>query len=98
MLSYCSKILLLLSAVFLSAIDLFADEYAHPGGMHSKAQIDYVKEQIKLKKEPYYTAGKQLLVKADQALSSGHHALADFDIPGYYIKPKEHRENSQSIQ
>src|SRR5688500_19584739 len=51
---------------------------------------------------PYTTlfrsAGRQLLGKADLALSSVHHALVDFDIPGFYIKPKEHRENSQSIQ
>lgn len=86
----------LLLAVLLLATGLFA--YDHPGGMHPKAQIAYVKEQIRLKKEPFFSAAKQLLEKADAALTASHHALADFDIPGYYIKPKEHRENSQSIQ
>lgn len=90
------KSLLLLFAILLSTFALFA--YEHPGGMHSKAQIEYVKGQIKLKNEPFYTAGRQLLAKADEALSASHHALVDYDIPGFYIKPKEHRENSQSIQ
>ncbi|MBO9150774.1 alginate lyase family protein [Chitinophaga sp. GCM10012297] len=86
----------LLPLFLLCATGLSAQQ--HPGGMHPKAQIDYVKEQVRLKKEPFLSAEKQLLSKADEALSATHHALADFDIPGYYIKPKEHRENSQSIQ
>lgn len=85
-----AKILLLWSATLMA--------YDHPGGMHPKAQISFVKEQVKQKKEPYYTAYLQLIHKADSILQVQHHALADFSVPGYYIKPKEHRANSQAIQ
>ncbi|MGN7722975.1 alginate lyase family protein [Chitinophaga sp. 22620] len=93
---YHLKAFLLSAVILFCAATVSANE--HPGGMHTKAQIAYVKEQIRQKKEPFYAASMQLLAKADQALSSTHHALADLSIPGYYIKPKEHRENSQSIQ
>lgn len=72
--------------------------YEHPGGMHTKAQIEFVKDQVKKKQEPYYTAYLQLITKADSLLTLEHHALADLSIPGYYVKPQEHRKNSLSIQ
>ena len=72
--------------------------YDHPGGMHPKAQIDFVKEQIRQKREPVYTAYLQLIGKADSILAVQHHALADFSVPGYYVKPKEHRANSLALQ
>jgi len=72
--------------------------YEHPGGMHPKSQIEFVKKQIKLKNEPYFSAYQQLLVKADSSLTIKNHALTDFSVPGYYQKPQEHRKNSLTIQ
>jgi len=72
--------------------------YEHPGGMHPKSQIEFVKKQIKLKNEPYFSAYHQLLVKADSSLTIKNHALADFTVPGYYQKPLEHKKNSLAIQ
>ncbi|MGX5819286.1 alginate lyase family protein [Chitinophaga lutea] len=88
----------LLTALFtlLSATRLFALE--HPGGMHPASQLDFVRQQVKQKKEPYYTAYLQLLRKADSVLTAPHHALVDFSVPGYYVKPQEHRANSLAIQ
>ena len=88
--------LALLLGILLCTARLYA--YEHPGGMHPKQQIDYVKEQVKLRKEPFYSAYLQLLAKADSVLSLNEHALADFSVPGYYVKPLEHRKNSLSIQ
>jgi len=82
--------------VFILTANLYA--YEHPGGMHPKSQIEYVKSQIKLKNEPFHSAFKQLLIKADSALLASQYALADLSIPGYYIKPQEHRKNSFAIQ
>lgn len=72
--------------------------YEHTGGMHPKAQIEFVKQQIKLKKEPYLASFNQLLLMADSALLMNHHAIADLNVPGYYKKPLEHRKNSLAIQ
>lgn len=72
------------------------EKYNHP--MHPVQQIDFVKEQVKLKKEPYYTAYQQLIHYADSVLNAEQHALVDFAVPGYYDKPEEHRANSLAIQ
>ena len=71
--------------------------YEHPGGMHSKAQIRFVRHEIKHKNEPYYAAFHQLLNITDTVLSKEHHALADFSVPGFYKKPEEHIKNSKSL-
>ncbi len=72
--------------------------FNHPGGMHPKAQIDFVKHQIKLKNAPYYTAFNDLIKATDSAFIKEHHAIADFSVPGYYVKPAEHRRNSLGFQ
>lgn len=72
--------------------------YEHPGGMHTKSQIAFVKKQIAAKKEPYYKAYLQLLERADSAFLHKKHALADFSVPGYYKDPVNHRKNSSGLQ
>ena len=66
--------------------------------MHPLSQIAYVKEQIKGQREPYYAAYKQLIHYADSIQEAVQHARADFAVPGYYVKPKEHRANSLALQ
>lgn len=67
-------------------------------GMHPEAQIHFVKTQIELKMEPYYQAYVQLLAYADIALTQKRHALTDFAVPGFYVDPDGHRNNSKSLQ
>jgi len=67
-------------------------------GMHPTAQISYVKAQINGAREPYFSAYQQLIAYADSALSQKHHALADFSVPGFYVDPDGHRNNSKSLQ
>lgn len=66
--------------------------------MHPEKQIEFVKQQIKEKKEPYFSAYKQLIHYADSVYNLPHHALVNFSVPGYYDKPEEHRNNSLAIQ
>lgn len=67
-------------------------------GMHPDTQVQFVKRQIELKKEPYYQAYLQLLAFADTALAQKQHALTDFAVPGFYVDPDGHRNNSKSLQ
>jgi hypothetical protein len=67
-------------------------------GMHTEDQIQFIKIQIALKNEPYYQAYLQLLAYADTALTRTHHALTDFAVPGFYVDPDGHRNNSKSLQ
>lgn len=67
-------------------------------GMHPKQQIDFVKKQLKAKKEPYTSAYKALISKADSALLVEQHAVADFSIPGFYQDKDGHRKTSLALQ
>lgn len=89
------KIYFLVLCYMVTSHVLFAFE--HPGGMHPKAQIEYVRQQIEQKNEPYYSAFRQLLKMTDAAIVQEHHATADFSIPGYYVKPDEHITNSLGL-
>ncbi len=69
-----------------------------PGGMHPRVQIDYVKKQIKAKKQPFLDGYHQLLKYAATAQMHETHALIDFSVPGYYVDSANHRKNSKSLQ
>ncbi|EON79363.1 hypothetical protein ADIS_0165 [Lunatimonas lonarensis] len=66
--------------------------------MHPSSQVSFVKKQLKEAREPYLSAYKQLLAYADTALSQKHRALSDFAVPGFYVDPDGHRNNSKSLQ
>lgn len=70
----------------------------HLPAMHPKQQIDFVASQIKLKKEPYLSAFKQLVKQADSVLFIKAHAVEDFSIPGFYVNKEEHRRLSGGLQ
>ncbi|WP_343524619.1 alginate lyase family protein [Pedobacter sp.] len=67
-------------------------------GMHPQQQIDFVKKQLKAQKEPYLSAYRALLVKADSALLVAQHAVEDFSIPGFYVDKESHRRTSRALQ
>ena len=89
---------------FLTFIFLFfylvpdAAGYDHPGGMHPQQQISFVKKKIQQKQQPYYNAYLVLISEADSALQEKNHALADFNVPGYYKDAATHRANSKVLQ
>lgn len=81
--------------VFLVVIISYSTfAYDHPGGMHPKEQIAWVKQQIDTKSQPVYDGYKQLILMADSARHHPHHAIVDFSVPGYYIDPVNHKKNS----
>jgi hypothetical protein len=89
--------IILLTCVFFALLRPAAG-YDHPGGMHPKKQIDFVKEKIRQQQQPYYAAYLQLIAEADSALLAPTHALADFNVPGYYVDAQTHRLNSKGLQ
>ena len=70
----------------------------HNHVMHPDWQVAFVQEQVGQGQEPYASAYAQLLHCADSVQGQEHHALADFSVPGFYVKPEEHRANSLAIQ
>jgi hypothetical protein len=96
MIKCLARIVFSLLFLLCVVVRILANE--HPGGMHPKQQIEFVKKQIAQRKEPFLSAYKQLLLKVDSILNVQHHALEDFNVPGFYVEPKVHRANSQSLQ
>ncbi|CAF2137776.1 unnamed protein product [Rotaria magnacalcarata] len=87
-----------LSNFILGASGAIPTGFNHPGGMHPKHQIEFVKLQVLNQSQPYYNAYRQLIVSADAAFNHTTHALADFAVPGYYIDPVLHQKNSRGLQ
>lgn len=81
---------------FLAIVPAFG--YEHPGGMHTREQIEFVKRRIVERKEPWMSAFRQLKEKADFALTYNHHAIEDFHIPGFYVDKESHRRNASSLR
>lgn len=84
--------------VCFSVITVHCFASDEPSGMHPKIQLDFVKQQIKAKKEPYISAYKKLIQKADSALLVNHHAVEDFKVPGFYQQKEEHQGKSLALQ
>lgn len=92
-------IVILLALLFFFSVRITkANTTDRPYGMHPKEQLDFVKKQLKLKREPYLSAFKQLMRKADSALTINQHAIEDFSIPGFYSDKENHRKNSLALQ
>ena len=66
--------------------------------MHPPAQIEFVRQQLQEKNEPYQSAYLQLLRSADKALEIPHHAPEDFNVPGYYQDPEGHWKGAWDLQ
>ena len=66
--------------------------------MHPTAQINFVRRQIQDKNEPYKSAYGQLKWRAGNALPEPHHALEDYNVPGYFEKPQEHMDSSRCLE
>lgn len=71
---------------------------AEGAAMHPKEQLDFVKKQLKEKKEPYVSAFRLLIEKADSSLNVSHHAVEDFAVPGFYQDKVNHRRLSLGLQ
>jgi hypothetical protein len=71
--------------------------FVHPGGLHSRKQIATARAAVAAGKEPWAAAYKALMEQADLNLKREPAPIANFNVPGYYRKPKVHRERSKRL-
>ena len=83
---------------FLLTILSNAEVNAKGAAMHPEEQINFVKQQLKNKKEPYVKAFKMLIKKADSSFHVSHHAVEDFGVPGFYQDKEGHQRLSLGLQ
>jgi hypothetical protein len=73
-------------------------KFTHPGGFFSISDINSCAKMVKGKKEPWFSAYRQLEATADQALSESPKAPKRFLVPGYYQDPEGHRKGARPLQ
>jgi len=61
-----------------------AAPFAHPGGMYTQAQIDYVVRQVHSGQQPWAAADAQLMASANRLRSWQPHTIAMYVTPGFY--------------
>lgn len=66
---------------------------------HPIAQLRHVKYNVVRKIEPYLMAYKKLIQDADEIIDRGKEekAVADFNVPGYYVNKEAHRAAVASL-
>jgi hypothetical protein len=57
---------------------------AHPGGLYTKSQIDFVVAQVHSGQQPWAAADEQLMAAANRLRSWQPHTTAFYVTPGYY--------------
>lgn len=62
--------------------------YNHPGGIHTSAEFTAPHDQAAI---------DQVTALANTALSHTHHAVTDFNVPGYYVDPDGHTAAKQGL-
>ena len=56
----------------------------HPGGFYTEAQIAYVIQQVHAHQQPWADADDQLMASANRLRSWQPHAVAVYNVPGFY--------------
>ena len=74
-------------ALFLLTAPVAAFE--HPGGLHTKTQIEFVGAQVIADKQPFKSGYDQLLSKANERLGKKPRAMEDFHVKLYYSSGQE---------
>ena len=72
--------------------------YDHPGGIHPQQQLDFVKQKVAQKEQPFYNGYLQLLNHTAVAFTHPTHAVENFSVPGYYINSSMHINRSFALQ
>lgn len=82
----------------LFSLQVYPQQFNHPGGMHTADQLSAVRVKVNKKESPYLEAYQQLLLYADSAAAHPTHALENYSVPGYYVDADGHRRNSRALQ
>lgn len=78
-------------------LDVTAEVFEHPGGLHSRNQLELVRRKIDASAEPWATACKALLGQAREGLKHAPKAVANFNVPGYYVDPEGHSKAKSEL-
>lgn len=86
------NIMIVLFCLNLSAGIAEAQSFAHPGGLHSRSQIEIAQKKINAGEQSAITAYEALIQQAQANLEKPSQAVEDYSVPGYYIDADGHRK------
>ncbi|ADE53565.1 alginate lyase family protein [Coraliomargarita akajimensis] len=87
------KLITTIQFLCCAAVSLLnAAAFEHPGGLHSAQQLESTRRQIAQGAQPWTDAYALLLVEVGKCQKRRPQAVEDFNVPGYYIDAKGHRE------
>lgn len=64
--------------------------FEHPGGVHTRAQIQKARQELLAGAAPWTAAHARLIDRANAGLSEAPSAVEDYDVPGYYENAAAH--------
>jgi len=74
-----------------------APVFEHPGGLHSRSQVETSRKRITAREQPWTTAFEALLEQAKNGLDRSPEAVSDFNVPGYYSDAEGHRRAMERL-
>jgi hypothetical protein len=89
---HISRFVIVLFSLQLLVQFVEAQVFEHPGGLHSRTQLETARIQIAAGTSSLVAAFEALLEQANLALERSPKAVEDFSVPGYYRDAKGHRE------
>ncbi|WOO43071.1 alginate lyase family protein [Rubellicoccus peritrichatus] len=69
-----------------------AQPFEHPGGLHSRSQIETSRAEIAEGSQPWAAAYELLIEEVEQGLEKSPEPVEDFSVPGRYIDKEGHIE------
>ncbi len=69
-----------------------AESFEHPGGLHSRRQLENARVRISAHEQPWAAAYEALLKEAQKGRERTPEPLSDFNVPGYYVDAEGHQK------
>lgn len=90
--NYSQSLFIISFSFFLYAGPVGAQQFEHPGGLHSQSQLETTRMLISAGDPIRISAYNSLMEQAEQGLEKVPTPPADFNVPGYYQDAEGHRK------
>lgn len=86
------KIMAVVSFMMIAGGVAEAQSFEHPGGLHSRSQIETAQKALAAGAQPWTAAYEKLVQQAEKGLDRSPEAVTDFNVPAYYKDAAGHKK------